>query len=82
MQHKFYVSYDIYSQCYKKDKNKVINKNGKNICILYEFISSNMLIFIRIVIKNYGKLSIIKKMIINKLGRWTNKFIIRLLSSH
>ncbi len=33
------------SQCYKKDVNKVINKNGKNIGTLYEFVSKNFIIY-------------------------------------
>ena len=43
--YKFYELYEQYidSQCYKKDMNKVINKNGKNIGILYEFVSKNFL---------------------------------------
>ena len=46
-QYKFYELYEEYitSQCYKKDKNKVINKNGKNIGILYEFVSKNFLLY-------------------------------------
>jgi hypothetical protein len=41
--YKFYELYGEYieSQCYKKDVNKVINKNGKNIGTLYEFVSKN-----------------------------------------
>ena len=43
--YKFYELYEQYidSQCYKKDMNKIINKNGKNIGILYEFVSKNFL---------------------------------------
>ena len=43
--YKFYELYEQYidSQCYKKDMNKVINKNGKNIGILYEFVSKHFL---------------------------------------
>jgi hypothetical protein len=46
-QYKFYELYEEYitSQCYKKDKNKVINKNGKNIGILYEFVSKNFILY-------------------------------------
>ena len=45
--YKFYELYDEYigSQCYKKDINKVINKNGKNIGILYEFVSKNFIFY-------------------------------------
>ena len=35
----------IQSQCYIKDVNKVINKNGKNIGILYEFVSKNFILY-------------------------------------
>lgn len=47
IQYKFYELYEEYitSQCYKKDKNKVINKNGKNIGILYEFVSKNFILY-------------------------------------
>lgn len=43
--YKFYELYEEYieSQCYKKDINKVINKNGKNIGKLYEFVSKNFI---------------------------------------
>ena len=43
----FYELYEEYigSQCYKKDVNKVVNKNGKNIGILYEFVSKNFLYY-------------------------------------
>ena len=46
-QYKFYELYEEYitSQCYKKDKNKVINKNGKNIAILYEFVSKSFILY-------------------------------------
>ena len=45
--YKFYELYEIYieSKCYQKDKNKVINKNGKNIGILYEFVSKNFIFY-------------------------------------
>ena len=45
LKYKFYELYEEYieSQCYKKDINKVINKNGKNIGILYEFVSKNFI---------------------------------------
>ena len=45
--YKFYELYGEYieSQCYKKDVNKVINKNGKNIGTLYEFVSKNFIIY-------------------------------------
>ena len=45
--YKFYELYGEYieSQCYKKDVNKVINKNGKNIGTLYEFVSKNFVIY-------------------------------------
>ena len=44
-EHKFYELYNEYleSQCYRKDINKVINKNGKNIGLLYEFVSKNFI---------------------------------------
>ena len=44
-EYKYYELYEEYieSQCYKKDINKVINKNGKNIGILYEFVSKNFI---------------------------------------
>ena len=47
MTYKFYELYEEYieSQCYKKDINKVINKNGKNIGILYEFVSKNFIFY-------------------------------------
>ena len=37
----------IESQCYKKDLNEIIAKNGKNIGILYEFVSKNLLYYYR-----------------------------------
>ena len=45
--YKFYELYEVYieSQCYQKDINKVINKNGKNIGILYEFVSKNFIVY-------------------------------------
>ena len=45
--YKFYELYGEYieSQCYKKDVNKVINKIGKNIGTLYEFVSKNFIIY-------------------------------------
>ena len=45
LKYKFYELYEEYieSQCYKKDINKVINKNGKNIGILYEFVFKNFI---------------------------------------
>ena len=45
--YKFYELYGEYieSQCYKKDVNNVINKNGKNIGTLYEFVSKNFIIY-------------------------------------
>jgi hypothetical protein len=45
LKYKFYELYEEYieSQCYKKDINKVTNKNGKNIGILYEFVSKNFI---------------------------------------
>ena len=47
MTYKFYELYEEYieSQCYKKDINKVINKNGKNIGKLYEFVSKNFIFY-------------------------------------
>ena len=46
-EYKYYELYEEYieSQCYKKDINKVINKNGKNIGILYEFVSKNFIFY-------------------------------------
>ena len=35
------------SQCYQKDLNEIIAKNGKNIGILYEFVSKNLLYYYR-----------------------------------
>ena len=45
--YKYYELYNEYleSQCYRKDINKVINKNGKNIGMLYEFVSKNFIIY-------------------------------------
>ena len=45
--YKFYELYGEYikSECYKKDVNKVITKNGKNIGTLYEFVSKNFIIY-------------------------------------
>ncbi len=45
--YKFYELYEVYieSQCYQKDMNKVIDKNGKNIGILYEFVSKNFVFY-------------------------------------
>ena len=39
--------YNIYieSQCYKKDLNEIFVKNGKNIGILYEFVSKNLIYY-------------------------------------
>ena len=39
--------YNIYieSQCYKKDLNEIMVKNGKNIGILYEFVSKNLIYY-------------------------------------
>ena len=39
--------YNIYieSQCYKKDLNEIFLKNGKNIGILYEFVSKNLIYY-------------------------------------
>jgi hypothetical protein len=42
----------IESQCYQKDLNEIIAKNGKNIGILYEFVSKNLLYYYR---NNKGK---------------------------
>jgi hypothetical protein len=44
---KLYELYEEYieSQCYKKDIDKVKNKNGKNIGILYEFVSKNFIYY-------------------------------------
>ena len=41
--------YNVYleSQCYKKDLNEIFLKNGKNIGILYEFVSKNLLFYYR-----------------------------------
>ena len=46
-EYKYYELYEEYieSQCYKKDINQVINKNGKNIGILYEFVSKNFIFY-------------------------------------
>ena len=46
-QYKLYELYAEYieSNCYKKDKNKVIIKNGKNIGILYEFVAKNFIFY-------------------------------------
>lgn len=46
-QYKLYELYAEYieSNCYKKDKIKVINKNGKNIGILYEFVAKNFIFY-------------------------------------
>ena len=45
--YKYYELYNEYleSQCYRKDINKVINKNGKNIGLLYEFVSKNFILY-------------------------------------
>ena len=45
--YKYYELYKVYieSQCYKKDINHVINKNGKNMGILYEFVSKNFIFY-------------------------------------
>ena len=45
--YKYYELYNEYiqSQCYIKDVNKVINKNGKNIGVLYEFVSKNFILY-------------------------------------
>ena len=45
--YKFYELYEEYieSQCYKRDIKKVINKNGKNIGKLYEFVSKNFIFY-------------------------------------
>jgi hypothetical protein len=45
--YKYYELYNEYleSQCYRRDINKVINKNGKNIGMLYEFVSKNFIIY-------------------------------------
>ena len=45
--YKFYELYEEYigSQCYKKDIDKVKYKNGKNIGILYEFVSKNFIYY-------------------------------------
>jgi hypothetical protein len=45
--YKIYELYEEYieSQCYKKDIDKVKNKNGKNIGILYEFVSKNFIYY-------------------------------------
>jgi hypothetical protein len=53
--YKFYELYEEYieSQCYKKDIDKVKDKNGKNIGILYEFVSKN---FIYYYINNKNKI--------------------------
>ena len=41
--------YNVYleSQCYKKDLNEIFLKNGKNIGILYEIVSKNLLFYYR-----------------------------------
>lgn len=41
--------YNVYieSQCYKKDIKEIIEKNGKNIGILYEFVSKNLIQYYR-----------------------------------
>ena len=46
-EYKYYELYEEYieSQCYKKDINQVINKNGKNLGILYEFVSKNFIFY-------------------------------------
>jgi len=56
--YKLYELYEEYigSQCYKKDINKVIDKNGKNIGTLYEFVSKN---FIFYYMKNKTKITCI-----------------------
>ena len=45
--YKYYELYNEYleSQCYRRDINKVINKNGKNIGMLYEFVSKNFILY-------------------------------------
>ena len=45
--YKIYELYEEYieSQCYKKDIDKVKDKNGKNIGILYEFVSKNFIYY-------------------------------------
>lgn len=57
---KLYELYEEYieSQCYKKDIDKVKNKNGKNIGILYEFVSKN---FIYYYMNNKNKIVKIKR---------------------
>ena len=39
--------YNVYidSQCYQKDLKEIIKKNGKNIGILYEFVSKNLIFY-------------------------------------
>jgi hypothetical protein len=37
----------IESQCYKKDIKEIFTKNGKNIGILYEFVSKNLIFYYR-----------------------------------
>ena len=37
----------IESQCYKKDIKEITTKNGKNIGILYEFVSKNLIFYYR-----------------------------------
>jgi len=41
--------YNVYieSQSYKKDLKEIIEKNGKNIGILYEFVSKNLIYYYR-----------------------------------
>lgn len=69
--YKFYELYDEYleSQCYKKDINKVVGKNGKNIGILYEFVSKN---FIYYYMNNKNKLMKIEENSIKEYHEYNN----------
>ena len=72
MKYKFYELYEEYigSQCYKKDINKVINKNGKNIGALYEFVSKN---FIFYYMNNKNKITKIEEYNGSKYNNLINK---------
>ena len=69
--YKFYELYDEYieSKCYKKDINKVVSKNGKNIGILYEFISKN---FIYYYMNNKNKIMKIEENSIKEYYEYNN----------
>ena len=71
IKYKFYELYEEYigSQCYKKDINKVVNKNGKNIGILYEFVSKN---FIFYYMNNKNKINKIEEYNGNKYPKLNN----------